>query len=227
MIEDMNQWKTSLNAKIRNFIILLLVGIFLLPMGWIYTSFRVAEYRYDSIEALPYNDVWLLLGTSRYTSEGMENLFFTTRIEAAKLLYEKKKIKHILVSGDNSLVKYNEPESMRQALVKAGIPDSTITLDYAWLRTLDSVLRARDIFGLDTYTIISQTFHTERALYLARENGIDAIGFNAADISLRTGLRVYIREFAARWVAIFDVLISRDARILGKKEYIILDTKNN
>lgn len=106
----------------------------------------------------------------------MNNVFFSTRIEAAKTLYERGKIKHILVSGDNSTAAYNEPESMRKALLKAGIPKEDITLDYAGFRTLDSVVRANVIFGQENgFTIISQPFHVERALFLARANGIDAI----------------------------------------------------
>jgi SanA protein len=74
------------------------------------------------------------------------NLFFSTRIEATKELFERGKIKHILVSGDNSQASYNEPEYMKQALMKAGVPESAITLDYAGFRTLDSIVRAKEVF---------------------------------------------------------------------------------
>lgn len=130
---------------------------------------------YRDVDKLPSYEVGLLLGTSPSVN-GMNNIFFSTRIEAAKTLYERGKIQHILVSGDNATKSYNEPEAMKKALIKAGIPESAITLDYAGFRTLDSVVRAREIFGqADGFIIISQPFHVERALFLARANGIEAI----------------------------------------------------
>ena len=84
---------------------------------------------------------------------------------------------------------------MRKALVKAGIPESAITLDYAGFRTLDSVVRAKEVFGQGSgFTIISQPFHVERALFLARANSVDAIGYGSVNVSLSLGLRTYIRE---------------------------------
>ena len=149
----------------------------------------------------------------------MNNLFYTTRIEAARMLYERGKIHHILVSGDNSTAAYNEPEAMRKSLVKAGIPERDITLDYAGFRTLDSVVRASEVFGQGSgFTIISQPFHVERALFIARANHIDAIGYGSANISIELGLRTYIREIGARWIAVYDVLFGTDPVVLGDKE---------
>lgn len=199
------------------------LGLFVLvvsPGAWIYTSLKVADTLYTSTENLPERQTGLLLWTSQYNVLGGENLFFTTRIEATKILYEQGKIKHILISGDNSDVRYNEPESMRRALIKWWIPSEAITLDYAGFRTLDSIIRARDIFGLTSFTIISQTFHTERALFLAQSHGIDAIWYGAADISLARGFWVYIREIGARWVALWDVIIGTEPKFLGETEFI-------
>lgn len=190
----------------------------MLPWGIISmtTSFLV----YRDVDMTPEREVGLLLGTSPGVG-GQTNLFFSTRIEATKELYEKGKIHHILVSGDNSTAAYNEPEMMRKALIKAGIPESDITLDYAGFRTLDSVVRAKEIFSLTgSFTIISQPFHVERALFLARVNDIDAIGFGAANISLRIGAMPYIREIGARWLAIYDVLFRTEPRVLGEKEVL-------
>ncbi len=104
---------------------------------------------------------------------------------------------------------------MRTALIKAGISTEDITLDYAGFRTLDSVVRAREIFSLTgSFTIISQPFHVERALFLARSNDIDAIGFGAANVSLEFGLFAYVREIGARWVALYDVLFNTRPMVL-------------
>lgn len=190
----------------------------MLPWGIIsmMTSFLV----YRDVDTIPEREVGLLLGTTP-GSNGQVNLFFSTRIEATKELYEKEKIHHILVSGDNSTVAYNEPETMRKALIKAGIPEIDITLDYAGFRTLDSVVRASEIFSLTgSFTIISQPFHVERALFLARANDIDAIGFGAANVSLKIGAIPYIREIGARWIAVYDAIFGTDPKVLGEKEVL-------
>ena len=84
---------------------------------------------------------------------------------------------------------------MKRALIKAGIPETDITLDYAGFRTLDSVVRALEVFGQGSgFTIISQPFHVERALFLARAHHIDATGYGSANVSLSLGLRTYVRE---------------------------------
>lgn len=176
---------------------------------------------YTNIESVPDKTYGLLLGTS--PGSGQSNPFFTTRIEATKELYERGKITHIIVSGDNSTYAYNEPLYMKTALLRAGIPESAITLDYAGFRTLDSILRAKEVFSLtDNITIISQPFHLERALYLAKIHNIDAIGYGAADVGLGYGMQTYIREIGARWVAIYDSIRGTEATVSGDKIEIIL-----
>lgn len=197
--------------------ILILFLIFLiLPWGWIAWVTKGDIYRDPDL--LPKNHVWLLLGTTPSVN-GVNNIFFSTRIEAAKTLFERGKIDHILVSWDNSTKAYNEPEAMRKALLKAWIPESAITLDYAGFRTLDSVVRAKEIFGQwSGFTIISQPFHVERALFIAKENHIDAIGYGAANVSLAIGISTYIREIGARWKAVIDIILWTDPVILWEKE---------
>ena len=159
----------------------------------------------------------MLLGTTPGVNGS--NLFFKTRIEAAKELYERGKIKHIIVSGDNSVPSYNEPEFMKNALIKAGVPNNDITMDFAGFRTLDSVVRASEVFSLTGgFTLISQPFHVERALYLAEANHIDAIGYGAANVSLKYGLYAYLREIPARWLALYDAWTGTEPTVLGKKE---------
>jgi SanA protein len=132
-------------------------------------------YIYSTVSDIPYNKVGLLLGTSPKLKSGKANLYFDYRIKAATELYNAGKVKYILVSGDNRRNSYNEPEEMKKALIAAGIPDQRIILDYAGLRTLDSVVRAHLIFGLERFTLISQQFHNERAIYLAQQSHLQAI----------------------------------------------------
>ncbi len=174
---------------------------------------------YASAESVPAREVGLVLGTSARLAGGSENPTFKYRIEAAAELYRHRKLKHILVSGDNRTKGYNEPEDMRKALIARGVPDSAITLDYAGLRTLDSVVRAKEIFGQDKFTIISQREHDERALLIARHYDIDAIAFAAGDVPFRSAVVSHIREWFARVKVILDLYILHTApRHLGPKE---------
>jgi SanA protein len=176
---------------------------------------------YSSVEDMPANDVGLLLGTSKRYRNGKENMYFRYRIEAASLLYQKGKIRHIIVSGDNRTMYYNEPMDMKKALIKAGVPDSVITLDYAGFRTLDSVVRCKKIFGQDKVTIISQNFHASRALFIGQSHGMNAIGFQAADVKGSNSYKVTFREFLARPKAVIDVYILHEQpRFLGNMEVI-------
>ena len=103
------------------------------------------------------NKVGLVLGTAKVLQNGRLNLYFKYRIEATVALYKEGKIEFVLVSGDNSVKGYDEPTDFKDELVKRGIPPEKIFLDYAGFRTLDSVIRAKEIFGQEQITIISQT----------------------------------------------------------------------
>ncbi len=203
----------------RKLSLFILISVIILMTPWLMVSVSVWDRVYRDIETIPTREVGVVLGTS--PGIGGSNLFFTTRIEAAKELYERGKIKKIIVSGDNSDKSYNEPEYMRNALVKWWVPKDAITMDYAGFRTLDSVVRASEVFSLTGgFTIISQPFHIERALWLAEANGIDAIGYGAANVSLEYGLYAYLREIPARWLALYDAYFGTEATVLGEKETV-------
>jgi SanA protein len=159
----------------------------------------------------------LLLGTSKSLSDGRGNLYFYYRIEATVSLFKNGKIKYIIVSGDNGSKQYNEPQDMKDELVRRGIPDSVIYLDYAGFRTFDSVIRAKEIFGQDTILIISQEFHNQRAIYLARNNNITAWGFNAKDVSAYMGFKTKLREYFARDKVFMDILFGIKPKFLGDR----------
>lgn len=172
---------------------------------------------YTEVMAIPHNNVGLLLGTSPKLKNGKNNLYFDYRILAAAELYKAGKIGYILVSGDNRKKDYNEPEEMKKALIQKGVPESTIYLDYAGFRTLDSVVRAKEIFGQSRITIISQRFHNERAIYLAEQNGIDAIGYNAKDVNAYAGIKTNARELLARVKMFIDLAVDKQPHFLGEK----------
>ncbi|CAN0599513.1 unnamed protein product, partial [Ectocarpus sp. 12 AP-2014] len=153
---------------------------------------------FTNISSTPKNRVGLVLGTSNKLTNGSPNPYYTYRINATKALYNAGKIEFILVSGDNGSIYYNEPDTFKKDLIKAGIPERVIFLDYAGFRTLDSMFRAKFIFGLNNVTVISQKFHNERAIYIAKQKGLNAIGFNAQDVSTSQGIKVQLREYLAR-----------------------------
>lgn len=182
---------------------------------------------YRSVETVPQNDVALVLGTSKMTAWGSTNLHFNQRIAAAAALYRSGKVRHLLVSGDNHVAGYDEPTDMRNALVAAGVPTNAITCDYAGFRTLDSVVRAQQVFGLTRFTIVTEEFHCARALWIARQLDLDAVAFAAPDVdSARWTLRVKVREiFARAWCGIDLYILHRRPHFPGPPEPIIL-TKN-
>ena len=164
---------------------------------------------YSDLNKIPVNKVGLVLGTSRFLSGGQPNPYFTYRIRAAKALYFSGKIQYLLLSGDNRFFSYNEPREMRRELIRMGIPDSVIVLDFAGFRTFDSVVRSNKVFKLRRFTVVSQPFHNARAVYIARHFGIDAIAFNAADPPDDFTLKVRLREYMARAKMMLDLYVLR------------------
>lgn len=167
---------------------------------------------------LPATKAGLVFGTTDRV-QGRENLYFRYRIDAASEVWNAGKIDILIVSGDNRSVRYNEPQKMRRALIRRGIPADRIVCDYAGLRTLDSVIRAKEIFGLDTVLFISQRFQNERAIYIAKANEIEAYGYNARDVHTQGGIKTKIREIGARVKMWLDVhYLKTRPRYLGEKE---------
>ncbi|SFR63663.1 SanA/YdcF family protein [Maribacter stanieri] len=170
---------------------------------------------YTNTDTVPANRVGLVLGTSNRLTNGSPNPYYTYRINATIALYKARKIEFVLVSGDNGSIYYNEPNTIKKDLIKGGIPEHVIFLDYAGFRTLDSMFRAKFVFGLDKVTVISQKFHNERAIYIAKQKGLKAIGFNAQDISTSQGLKVQIREYLARVKVFIDMVLNTQPKFYG------------
>ena len=161
---------------------------------------------YDCIQDIPYNEAGLLLGTSPITPQGEHNYYFDERIKAAAALYHNGKIKRIIASGGDysSNGGCNELTAMRDSLIKQGVPDSLISLDYQGTRTFNSIVKVKD---LGSITIISQKYHNERAIYLAEYCGLQVVAYNAAmpDIVSKK-IKNLSRELLAR-VKLFTDLI--------------------
>lgn len=172
---------------------------------------------FDDVAEVPAGKVGLVFGCDdRF--QGRENLYFRYRIDAAEALWKTGKLRLILVSGDNRSKYYNEPEKMRRALIDRGVPEDRIVCDFAGLRTLDSVVRAKEVFGLHEIVFISQRFQNERAAYIAEAHGMEVSGFNARDVAVHGGLKTKVREIGARVKMWLDVrVLDTEPKHLGEK----------
>lgn len=201
--------------RILLFTIIASVVIIVLCNIWIVRQTK--SQIYSDITIVPENKVGLVLGTSKYFTNGTGNLFFKYRIVAAAELFKANKIKHIIVSGDNHILEYNEAADMKKALLAEGIPDSCITLDYAGFRTLDSVVRCKKVFGQDKFTIISQEFHNQRAIFISNHFDIEAVGFNAQAVPEELSITTVLREYLAKFKAVLDIyLLHGEPKFLGE-----------
>ena len=165
---------------------------------------------FSDIDSIKYNKVGLLLGTTPQARfDRITNYFFIYRIDAAEEMYKAGKIKKILISGyENSLDVINETECMRDSLVARGVPASDIILDGKGYRTINSVINANKVFGLKSFTIISQEFHNERAIYQAEHLGLDVESLQAYNAKMPKSRRAFlttIREYFARVKMFIDL----------------------
>lgn len=173
---------------------------------------------YSDVSLIPHRKVGVILGCSQRLSDGRANLFFRYRITAAAQLFKARKVDYVIVSGDNHVAGYDESSDMKRALVAAGVPESRIYCDYAGFRTLDSMVRAKAVFGQTEVTVISQEFHNQRAIYIAGHQGLDAIGFNARQVDAYNSFSTQIREQFARVKTVLDVnLLRTRPRFLGPR----------
>ncbi len=185
---------------------LAVIGLFATLLNDLAITRNASARLYYLVDETPEYPVGLVLGTSKYAS-GNVNRYYRARIEAAAELFHAGRVRIILVSGDASTKYYDETTTMQRDLVELGVPEDRIMLDYAGVRTLDSVFRAKKVFGLDRVIFVSQRFHCERALYLADAVGLDATGFCAEDTPYSNFLMMRGRETLARVMAFADLNI--------------------
>lgn len=194
---------------------IIIISIICICTVYLSVSLYSRKYIYSSIENIPYNDVALVLGTSKYLYNGQINMYFKFRMDAAYELYKSGKVKFILVSGDNRYRSYNEPRQMRLDLIKLGVDKKHIFLDFAGFRTRDSIIRANKVFELTNFTIVSQPFHNERAILIARQKKINAIAYNANNVRKLYRVRQFPRELGARILMFIDIIFNKPPKFYG------------
>ncbi|MEI7487392.1 MAG: ElyC/SanA/YdcF family protein [Chryseobacterium sp.] len=179
------------------------IGILLICLANAWVFALTGGRTYTKISKIPPREIALVLGTSPKMRSGMSNPYFTKRMDATALLYHHGKIKQIIVSGEKSKG-YNEPAAMKKYLVyQEGVPEDIITEDPKGFNTYKSILRCKDIYKKDNVIIVSQGFHNLRALFFARNNKMNALGFDAQDVNKPESFyRNQAREILARVIAV-------------------------
>lgn len=161
-------------------------------------------------------EIALVFGTSQLLRSGRPNPHYYGRINLAAQLYHQGRIRHLLLSGDNRTLYYNEPAKMQQDLVERGVPLEAMTLDSAGFSTFDSLKRSRDVYGLQQLLLITQEYHLPRALFIADHLGMETSGCAAQGPEWSAMRKVWFREVAARIKTLGDLYIwQREPRILG------------
>ena len=207
----------------RRVLVFLGLGLFALFLGLLATAQYLARSAsqgriFDRVEDVPARKVALVPGCSRFVRGGAPNHFFANRIAAAAALFRAGKAQYFLLSGDNHVAGYDEAGDMADALVLAGVPRERIVCDYAGFSTLDSIVRAKEVFGEERILVVSQAFHNRRALLIARMRGVDAVAYNAAQPELRFSLRTALREQLALVRTLADLtILRREPHFLGPR----------
>jgi SanA protein len=172
----------------------------------------------NDVNAMQEAPVAVVLGTSARLADGRANLFFLPRMEAAAALFKAGRVKALIVSGDNGTQGYDEPTDMKRVLMQMGVPAEKVVCDYAGFRTLDSVVRTKEVFGQQRVIFVSQRFHNARAIYLAQAFGIEAYGLDAKDVPVALSVKTFLREKLACVKAVLDVnVLGTKPRFLGEK----------
>lgn len=197
--------------------LLFISGLFLVIVGGCYLSvdYNAHGRTFDNVNDVPEHEYGLLLGTSPITPQGAHNFYFDNRIKAAVELYKTGKVKKIIASGGNYWYDENgntrengcnELRSMQDSLVKYGVPRDAIILDFDGTRTLNSIVKVKDVYKIDSCVIISQQYHNERAIKQADHYGLKAVGYNAAPSHIRRNrIKNQARELLARVKLYWDL----------------------
>jgi SanA protein len=185
-----------------------------LTAGWLVgrTSARI----FSSVDDIPAREVGMVLGAPEF-SNGRPSPALAGRLQAAAELYHAGKVRILVLSGADYPERfYHEIPAMTRGLVALGVPENAIIGDSKGLRTLDSILRMRDVFGYDDFITVSQRSHCERALYLADHHGIDTIGFEAgippSGLYFIEWLESAIRAPLSNVKAVLDIAVGRRAK---------------
>lgn len=193
----------------------LLVIILVLAIN-IYITQSSNQYIYKSIDQIPEKQAIIVLGA--YVRGDNLSLVLEDRVKSAILLYDKGKSNKMLLSGDHGRIDYDEVNRMKKYVLNNGkVNEAHIFLDHAGFDTYDSMYRAKAIFGIENAIIVTQDFHINRAVYIARQLGIDAVGYSVDQTKYVKQLQFKwtLREYLSRVKAFVDVILESTPKYLG------------
>jgi SanA protein len=209
--------KPRARRLLRGLLALTVAGVAVLLTCELWVRTVAAAECFEQVADVPRAPVALVLGCAETLPDDRNNLYFGRRMDAAAELFRSGTVERLIVSGDNSTVSYDEPTAMKAALVARGVPEERIHCDYAGFRTFDSVVRAELVFGQRSFVVVSQRFHAERAVFLARSRGLEAWGYCAEAVGGGAGLRMRARETVARTAAVLDAhVLGTQPKFLGE-----------
>jgi len=217
----------KIRKKSKN-LVSIFVAIIIIDIIWAYAILPTfSSKRCFSTSSLPVTHAPLLiLGAGVLPNQNPSQLL-KARLDTGLRLFNDGKGDWFIVSGDNRTSNYNEPKVMRDWLLKHGVPAKLIVSDFAGKRTYDSLRRAKKVFGIKKVVIVTSDFHLARALFLARNMGLDAYGVTASTkiMPFKKSISFWTREYIARHLAIWDLLFPPDVSI-GPRELTPDDLKS-
>ena len=221
-------WRALCRRLLGMCIVFLILTLLSIAGADFYVRMIAKNRTHETVDPLPTGWPTLVFGTSPKLANGQDNQYFLSRMQAAANLYKSGKTPFIIVSGDNANRQYNEPREMRRALVSLGVPGDKIVFDFAGLRTLDSVVRVKEVFGQKKIIFVSQKFQNQRAVCLARHFDIEAYGYNSGgEPSGLAWWRNWVRERLARVLVLLDLyLFDTEPKFLGPPERVPGDAPN-
>lgn len=196
----------------------LLLGITIFSINY-YIVKTTQDYVFTDIKKLPKVDAIIVLG-ARVNNEQLSYVLEDRLVAGVNIIYANK-AEAILLSGDHGQKDYDEVNSMRKYIIRRNlnIQKEQIFMDHAGFDTYDSMFRAKEIFGIKSAIIVTQDFHINRSVYIARSLGIEAYGFAVDESKYVESLRLNwrVRELLSRVKAFKDVLINSNPTYLGEK----------
>lgn len=189
----------AISNLLKTLFTLIEIGVLLILWANIWVFDLTYKRTFHQISKIPPRNCALVLGTSPKMRSGKANPYFTERMRAVATLYHHGKVKKIIVSGEKS-PHYDEPQAMKNYLVnQEGIPKQIIMEDPRGFSTRESILRCKEVFKENNVIIVSQGYHNLRALFFARNQNMNALGFDAQDVTKNESFyRNHTREVLAR-----------------------------
>ena len=192
----------------------LALGLLLVTAANAYVLLSAGGDSTDDVDEVPEAQAAIVLGAQVH-ADGRMSRMLADRVTRAAELWHAGKVERVLVSGDHGQWAYDEPNTMRKALVELGVPRRVIFEDHAGFDTWSTMVRAKRVFGVESAVVVTQGFHMARALYLAGEADLNAIGLTSDLRGYgRNGIKVNLRELLSRAKAVGDAALDTDV-VLG------------